>query len=60
MLNNNSLYKILDKLDDAIIIVDSNQKIIFQNSYAIEIFENDFSSQIITNLIREPLILDKL
>ena len=60
MIENENLFKILNKLDDAVIITDTDKKIIFQNNYSIEIFENDFTSQIITNLIRDPKILESL
>ena len=60
MIENENLFNILNKLDDAVIITDRDKKIIFQNDYSIEIFENDFTSQIITNLIRDPKILESL
>ena len=60
MIENENLFNILNKLDDAVIITDRDKKIIFQNDYSIEIFENDFTSQIITNLIRDPKILENL
>ncbi len=60
MIENENLFNILNKLDDAVIITDRDKKIIFQNDYSIELFENDFTSQIITNLIRDPKILESL
>ena len=60
MIENENLFNILNKLDDAVIITDRDKKIIFQNDFSIEIFENDFTSQIITNLIRDPKILESL
>ena len=60
MFENENLFNILNKLDDAVIITDRDKKIIFQNDYSIEKFENDFTSQIITNLIRDPKILESL
>ena len=60
MIENENLFNILNKLDDAVIITDRDKKIIFQNDYSIKIFENDFTSQIITNLIRDPKILESL
>tara|TARA_X000001036_G_scaffold440063_1_gene494106 strand:+ start:474 stop:1556 length:1083 start_codon:yes stop_codon:yes gene_type:complete len=60
MIENENLFNILNKLDDAVIITDRDKKIIFQNEHSIEIFENDYTTQIITNLIRDPEILDSL
>ena len=51
---------ILNKLEDAIIVLDSDQKIIFQNSHSIDLFENNYTGQNITNLIRSPIILETL
>ena len=51
---------ILNKLEDAIIVLDSDQKIVFQNSHSIDLFENNYTGQNITNLIRSPIILETL
>ena len=51
---------ILNKLEDAIIVLDSDQKIIFQNSHSIDLFENNYTGQNITNLIRSPIVLETL
>tara|TARA_B110000046_G_scaffold12526_1_gene12353 strand:+ start:167 stop:1255 length:1089 start_codon:yes stop_codon:yes gene_type:complete len=49
---------ILNSLDDAIIIVDSENKILYQNSYSEKIFSNNFSGLPISNLVRDPIILE--
>ena len=51
---------ILNKLEDAIIVLDSDQKIVFQNSHSIDLFENNYTGQNITNLIRSPIVLETL
>ena len=51
---------ILNKLEDAIIVLDSEQKIVFQNSHSIDLFENNYTGQNITNLIRSPIVLETL
>ena len=51
---------ILNKLEDAIIVLDSDQKIVFQNSHSIDLFENNYTGQNITNLIRSPIVLEAL
>ena len=51
---------ILNKLEDAIIVLDSDQKIVFQNSHSIDLFENNYTGQNITNLIRNPIVLEAL
>ena len=42
MIENENLFNILNKLDDAVIITDRDKKIVFQNDYSIEIFEKHF------------------